>query len=147
MSAITNTHPQIMRWVLSGRLTEDQGMILCDEARAREQHYDPYGDDPRTETEWDTHPWAEKVWLINEYHEVERYGGPEEGGWWYSEYRPTERIIDMFRDKDEAYEAVRHLNAFANIELRRNAHRSDKGLTYKVEACAPREPAGPMRYS
>lgn len=146
MSAITNTHPQIGMWITEGRLTSDQGMTLCDEARAIEDE-DPYGMEPYVSV-WEARPWVSRVWLINEYEVRLAYGGPEEGGWYYDEYIPTERIISMHLDEDDAHEVASHLRAFAHAHNRHANYTSvlphDTEVRYVVESCVPRYPRRPV---
>ena len=57
----------------------------------------------------------EKVWLREAYwihkHEVSlEYGGPEEGGWWYTSGVPTGFSCGPFINEEAAYQECRALN-------------------------------------
>ena len=126
---------------LDGTLSHDQVRVLFEEAELEEGHYDPYGELPERESAWARNEWVEKVWLVWEQDEVQGYGGPEEGGWWYHLGWPTWRIVPtVFRTEDEAYEVCRHLNAFMT------SNRYGEGLAWTVSSSFPFEPSGRPRY-
>jgi hypothetical protein len=51
------------------------------------------------------------VYYVHKYEVAEQYGGPEEGGWWYTQGRPTEDSPVAVTESEElAYELARQLN-------------------------------------
>lgn len=49
------------------------------------------------------------LYIIARYNTDRLYGGPEEGGWWYTAGE-LDRVVLSTRDEDRAYEWVRRLN-------------------------------------
>jgi hypothetical protein len=51
------------------------------------------------------------VYYVHKYEVAQQYGGPEEGGWWYTQGRPTEDSPVAATESEElAYELARQLN-------------------------------------
>ena len=101
-----------------------------------------------------------EVWYIHKYETSQRYGGPEEGGWWY-DYRvpltPDHYAYEpprIYTEEEEAYEACRKLHAAEY------ARREDEGADYTsvlsyrhdffcydvTTDSKPDEPTGPGHY-
>tara|TARA_R110002020_G_scaffold24916_1_gene81284 strand:+ start:1285 stop:1626 length:342 start_codon:yes stop_codon:yes gene_type:complete len=53
--------------------------------------------------------WDAKEFYVGKYRKHERYGGPEEGGWWYYNYEYTGKSIGPL-PKEKALELVKSLN-------------------------------------
>jgi len=49
------------------------------------------------------------AYYVNLYTSGRAYGGPEEGGWWYS-YLSHEKTLASFRTADEAEDFAGHVN-------------------------------------
>jgi hypothetical protein len=50
-----------------------------------------------------------KFWIHKHSVSLE-YGGPEEGGWWYTAGIPTDFALGPITDEEDAYEQCRNLN-------------------------------------
>ena len=44
------------------------------------------------------------AWYVNAYETYDAYGGPEEGGWWYTVGTPTGESFGPFDDIETAWE-------------------------------------------
>jgi hypothetical protein len=94
---------------------------------------------------------ADRGYRLNEYTVSRQYGGPEEGGWWYTLYDPTGRSIMLghFVSFTEANRSRDQLQSFADLELDWRAPRGLYSVTpgthhilWSVEQHEPRrEPA------
>ena len=49
------------------------------------------------------------TWVVAAYEVDRRYGGPEEGGWWYNDAALI-RTLRVFKREDTAYNYCRRLN-------------------------------------
>lgn len=57
-----------------------------------------------------------QAFAVVRYWKGQRYGGPEEGGWWYTTYDRTDDwadTIEWYLNEDVAYEAARLYNGWA----------------------------------
>ena len=57
------------------------------------------------------------LYVVARYYEDRAYGGPEEGGWWYT-YGELEKVVLATRDEDKAYDAAWRLNTAARAQQR-----------------------------
>jgi hypothetical protein len=84
---------------------------------------------------------ADRGYVLNEYDLVRRYGGPEEGGWWYTEWNPTMVSVELHPSIgwEDASEVRDDLQAFADIENRQalGAHSRGEGTVWAVEQHGP----------
>ena len=69
----------------------------------------------------------DRGWRVNEYRVTREYGGPEEGGWWYTLHVPTGTSIVLhdlasFEDARDVRDAQ---NAFASVS---NACDNPRGI-------------------
>jgi hypothetical protein len=63
-----------------------------------------------------------QAWAVAVYWRDQGYGGPEEGGWWYTTYELS-HVEWWYHDQDEAYEHARQLNDdFGDARVSKNAH-------------------------
>jgi hypothetical protein len=53
------------------------------------------------------------TYYVNLYTSGQAYGGPEEGGWWYT-YLSHEKTLASFRTSDEAEDFAGHVNRETN---------------------------------
>lgn len=61
------------------------------------------------------------AWWIHKHRVTQKYGGPEEGGWWFDSGVPTgEAPRGPFYVEDEAYELCRTLNGEENDRASRD---------------------------
>lgn len=131
-------------------ISDDQARLLMEEAEAILGE-DPYG------IEAYVSPWeaahVERVYLVSAYHQSRRYGGAEEGGWWYDHHDPLTNayaeshgrsfiIAGPFRDRDDASEVASKLNACEWAGYTRNMPPS---IVWRVQASVPFTP-NPLRY-
>lgn len=134
-------------------ISEEQRDLLVREAEARLSE-DPYGIEAYT-SPWDNVPHTERVYLVSAYHRSRRYGGPEEGGWWYDHHDPlTEQYAQSHgrafiiagpfvgNDTSEADEVARDLNAMESAGYTRSMPPS---IVWRVQCCVPFA-STPMRY-
>lgn len=71
-------------------------------------------------------PGAEHAWYLNEYTTDRRYGGPEEGGWWY-ETGHFEHCHGTFANRDDALTALTEHQAWLRAK-RAHLHPIDSVL-------------------
>jgi hypothetical protein len=130
----------------AGTITEDQARLLADEA-VNLLNEDPYGGSSY-ESAWDADKnGATRVYLVSAYHRSRRYGGPEEGGWWYDHHEPLteayaqshERaflIAGPFTDEDDAHEVARDLMACEQIGM---PGTTESAIVWRVQDHVPFE--------
>jgi hypothetical protein len=70
-------------------------------------------------------------WIVAVYHTALRWGGPEEGGWWY-DAGSLARITRVFRHEERAYAYSRRLNA----KLRNRTYGPNQGKREKSSAAS-----------
>lgn len=123
----------VLKAEAEGTLTFDQARTLYAEALAH-LNEDPYGTES-FESAWDKTPHTRKVYLVASYHVSRRYGGAEEGGWWYDHHEPLSEayaqshersflLVGPHTDVDEAWEVARDLNAMEQIGMPRGVRSS-----------------------
>lgn len=92
---------------------------------------------------------------LNEYEVTREYGGPEEGGWWYTRYSPTGRsqILSPLCTEREAFEVREQVMLDVELDNRENNPRGifsmagSYDLTWLVETHEPRmQPATRPHY-
>jgi hypothetical protein len=66
----------------------------------------------------------QQVFVVAKYRLSQAYGGPEEGGWWYTEH-DFEKVVVAFTYEAQASAACRRLNAEVNQD-------PDGGSVYMV---------------
>jgi hypothetical protein len=83
--------------------------------------------------EWEAHVLdhfdevsEDERWYVHLFHVTREYGGPEEGGWYYTAGQAISRpwghgSIGPFSDPKDAYEVCGHANAFADVEMNAGA--------------------------
>jgi len=107
-----------------GTISKEQADLLLQEAGAI-LNEDPYSSESFVSA-WEKHPQVPKVYLVAAYHESRRYGGAEEGGWWYTHRDPLTlaygehhgrsfMLMGPYKDRNEAAEVMRDLTAFEGI--------------------------------
>jgi hypothetical protein len=81
---------------------------------------------------------------VNAYWTNQGYGGPEEGGWWYTYGEPTSEPSTTFFNLSNAGDYCRRMNADADKQNRARGARGDIGsvicegaLSYRVERHPP----------
>lgn len=132
-------HPFVGQLLAAGIITETEASCLVDEVESVLSE-DPYDTTPYTSV-WEERD-VQPVYLVNAYHRSQRYGGPEEGGWWYDQHDALTNeyaeywnrsfiVAGPFRDKDEAWEVTRDLNA---IEGAGHKRQSDVCIVWRVQA-------------
>lgn len=131
---------EVLRWVTRGTISSDQARALIEESK-RHEEVDPYEgtylDGPPANA-WPT--WAERVWVVNAYTLTRQYGGPEEGGWWYTHAHPERIAAGPFHSVADAEEVRDDLAAFADVEEREGNMYSVLGgqqVELRVESCIP----------
>lgn len=143
-------HPFIGQLLEARVITEVEAACLVDEVDNM-LNEDPYGIEPY-ESIW-TQRGVTPVYLVNAYHRSQRYGGPEEGGWWYTQYDALTKHYAEYHDRsfivagpfrsgdlDEAWDVAGDLNAIEGIGHRRE---SDVSIYWRVQshvACDSRRP-------
>ena len=60
---------------------------------------------------------APTIYVVARYWTERAYGGPEEGGWWYT-VGELEKVVLATRDEERAYAAARRLNGWVADEQR-----------------------------
>lgn len=64
-----------------------------------------------------------KAWYIHKHEVAMQYGGPEEGGWWYTVGVPVKGFkVEHFTDEEEAYARCRQLNQQERERAEREEH-------------------------
>lgn len=141
-------HKDVARWVWEDRISFDQGLALVEEARRRE-NVDPYEGTYLEGPPADAWPeWVkQRVWVVNAYRLTREYGGPEEGGWWYTRAEPMFIAEGPFLDVEDAEEVRDHLQAFADLTKDGDMYSVLGGskVSMRVESCVPHKPV-PMVY-
>lgn len=107
---------------------------------------------------------APTFWSVALYFRERRYGGPEEGGWWYDqdtllhvedEVMPdwVEKCAGLCMEESVAYDHARVLNQELDLQINRHRHPLDSVLSNGIYvACVhqgwppERDPATPPYY-
>lgn len=132
-------HPFVGQLLAAGAITQDEADCLVDEVE-NVLSKDPYGTTSFVSV-WEQRN-TDKVYLINAYHRTRRYGGPEEGGWWYDQHDAlTDEfaqywnrsfvVAGPFRDANEAWDVAHDLNACEGIGFK---YESDVPVVWRVQA-------------
>lgn len=79
---------------------------------------------------------APRSWFVHRYEVWQEYGGPEEGGWWYTQGEPAEGPAWLwyplgYRDEEEAYARCREMN---DAEHARREAEESHGFTSVMSA-------------
>jgi hypothetical protein len=144
VSQSTAWNAEVEAWALQGRIMPEQAHALIEESRRREA-YDPYEGayyDGEPLDAW-KHVFGGRVFVVNAYTLTREYGGPEEGGWWFTRHDPTRIAAGPFYAEEDAREVARHLQAFANVEESEGDMYSYHGgyqMDLRVESCVPHYP-------
>jgi hypothetical protein len=91
---------------------------------------------------------AKNVWLVSAYEFDRYYGGPEEGGWWYTQGEIL-RTLKLFRTEDAANDYCRRMNEKLNSKIfgPNAGRRSMSSVTGDTQICAEvHESRAPQRW-
>lgn len=95
---------------------------------------------------WEEADAADRGYRLNEYEVSRQYGGPEEGGWWFSLYEPTGRSIMLAHlcTWEEARDARAQVQEFVDLDNKANNPRGmysvigGSDMLWSVEQHEPR---------